>query len=180
MKLLFVFSILLVSSSQLLGQKLHVPGDTIRCDSASYICESHSVSIAMTYRNMDFTDTTKVFYYDDGGKEPDRIEHVFIVERWNEIEEWIKTELFTPEEYNLVKGVRKSFNMIVYCDNEEKTVGIMFELFRDDPVFGQIDANRLFALEKKLKAIVRLKIPPKEKKLKNFTYRIPIQYSVWR
>ena len=180
MKRLLFFLLLLVGSCNLWGQKLYVPGDTIRCDSASYICESHSVSVAMTYRNINFTDTTKIFNYNDGSKEPDRIEHIFIVERWSEIEEWIKTELFTPEEYDLIKGMRKSFNMIIYSDNEEKTVGVMLELFRDDPVFARIDANRLFELEKKLKVIMRLRTPPKEKKLKNFTYRIPIQYSVWK
>ena len=180
MKLLFFFEILLVSSGQLWGQKLHVPGDTIRCDSASYICESHVFSLAMTYRNMNFTDTTKVLYYDDGSKVPYYEEYIFIVEGWSEIEEWIKTELFTPEEYDLVKGIRKSFRMCVYSDNEGKTIGVVFELFRNDPVFARIDANRLFELEKKLKVIMRLRTPPKEKKLKNFTYRIPIQYSVWK
>ena len=182
MKYLIV-SILLLFSSQIFGQKFHVPGDTIRGDSATYYFAAHYPQFGdlfMTVHNVSNVDTTLEMYFDDNRVLPDHWEltstSLFSLD---DIADLVKNELTTTE-YNQLKGGQGFLGIDVVADQAGNALELTFLIRREDPVFARMNSNRWFKLEKKLKNILKMKVSSLDRRIVNIKYTLGIYFQDWK
>lgn len=159
------------------AQMRYVPGDTVKGKNASYYCKEHLHKRSVKVRNVQNKDTLSNVYLDNG-------EEVFIntfvsdsenAYQHKDIVQAFKNVL-TSQELEQIKDKNSDLSIEFTVDKSGNAQEITFLIRYSDPVLSRIDPDRLYELEIKLKQLLKLKLSPKDQKIKNLKYWLSIDY----
>lgn len=180
MRLLLIM-LLLFGINGVLGQGLYKPGDIARGSLASYryIADHPEIdSSLMIIRNTSNVDTTDIMYYDDGSA----VDFDWILTSENQftradVAALLKGMLTASEREILSSRSSGCMEIWIVTDKAGNAIELEFLIDSDDPVFARIDPDRLFLIETKLKALLKIKISKEDSKIKNIKHVVGVDYD---
>ena len=180
MRLLLIM-VLLFSIKGVFGQGLYKPGDIARGFRASYryVADHPEIdSSLMIIRNTSNVDTTNVMYYDDGSKVD--FDWMLTSENqftWTDVTLLVKGELTEEECDTLNSKLGGGMEIWIVADKTGNAIELTFLIDSDDPVFARINPDRLYSIETKLKALLKIKISKSDSKIKHIKHLVFLNYD---
>lgn len=174
--ILFIF-VLTLGTISLNAQMRYVPGDTVKGKNASYYCEQDLPKRTVKVRNVQNKDTLSKVYLDNG---EEVLVNMFMSDSENAYQHKDIVQAFknvlTSQELEQIKGENCNLSIEFTVDKSGNAQEITFIIRYSDPVLSRIDPDRLYKLEVQLKQLLKLKLGPKDQKIKNLKYWISIDY----
>lgn len=177
MKTSLLILLLVIANLNTIAQGLYNHGDTIRGKLASYYCVELIPKLVVKVKNIQNKDTLSEMYYDNGEVVP--------LDRWLSSEynfdfnEYYKAfkDIFTSKELQQLKNMDGTFITNVIADKAGNALEINFVFFKKISVLMNLDPDRLFQLETKLKKLLKLKIQGKDRNIKNVRYSVVLTFK---
>lgn len=153
---------------QLYAQPVYKPGAVVKGRNATYCCKDRG-KFHIVVRNVLNTDTTDGVYYRNGKRirddDPVQLRQLYDND---DLKQVLKEEL-TQQEWDTLKCLQtSSLTIYVVSDHKGNPLEIAFDICTDDPVFTNMDPDRLFQLETRFKQIMKMDVWP----VANYIYHL--------
>lgn len=176
MRLLLLILLLALGSANLKAQVVYSQGNTVKGKLASYYCVETVPNIIIKVRNVLNKDTLFIMYYDNGEKVPQgkMLDSQYDFKYSDYIQAF--KDVLTSLELQQLKNMIGTFTTNVVADKKGNALEMEFVFSKKNSILTNLDTDRLFQLETKLKKLLKLKIKGEDCKIKNVKYSVVITF----